>query len=126
MPNKNFYLFLTQLTVITHLLFILFVIVGGFFARKKRWIKIVHLTSVIWALYAELSPGIICPLTALENYFAYRAGLSTHEEDFITRYLVPIIYQESLTRTAQLIMVGIVIGINVIAYRINWKQKQTN
>ncbi len=126
MPNKNFYLFLTQLTVITHLLFILFVIVGGFFARKKRWIKIVHLTSVVWALYAELSPGVICPLTALENYFAYRAGLSTYEEDFITRYLVPIIYQESLTRTAQLIMVGIVIGINVIAYRINWKQKQTN
>ena len=126
MPNKNFYLFLTQLTVITHLLFILFVIVGVFFARKKRWIKIVHLTSVVWALYAELSPGVICPLTALENYFAYRAGLSTYEEDFITRYLVPIIYQESLTRTAQLIMVGIVIGINVIAYRINWKQKQTN
>lgn len=125
MPNKSIYLFLTQLTVIIHLLFILFVIVGGFFARKKPWIKIVHLTSVIWALYAELSPGVLCPLTTLENYFGLRAGLSTYEEDFITRYLIPIIYQKSLTRTVQWILVGIVFCINVIAYRVNWKQKRS-
>lgn len=109
--------------MIIHLLFILFVVVGGFFARKKRWIKIAHLTSVGWALYAELSPGVACPLTTLENYFGYRDGLSTYEEDFITRYLVPIIYQESIAPNVQLIIVGIVIVINVIAYQVKWRAK---
>lgn len=121
--NKSIYLLLTQLTVITHLVFILFVIGGGFFARKKRWIKIVHIACVAWALYAELSPGVLCPLTTLENYFGYRAGLSTYEEDFITRYLIPVIYQESIAPNVQLIIVGLVVAINVIAYWINWKAK---
>jgi hypothetical protein len=120
---KHIYLFLTQLTVIIHMAFILFVILGGFFIHKKRWIRVVHLGSLIWAVYAELSPGVICPLTTLENYFGYHAGLSTYKEDFITRYFVPIIYQEGLTSNVQYVLVGLVICINVIAYKIRWKQK---
>jgi hypothetical protein len=104
-------------------MFILFVILGGFFIHKKRWIKTVHLISLIWAVYAELSPGVICPLTTLENYFAYHAGLSTYKEDFITRYLIPIIYQENLTPYIQFVLVGVVICINIIAYKMRWKQK---
>ena len=121
--NKPFYLFLTQFTVIIHILFILFVVFGGFFIHKKRWIKVIHLCSLIWAVYAELSPGVICPLTTLENYFAYHAGLSTYKEDFITRYLIPIIYQESLTSRIQYILVGVVICINLFAYKKRWREK---
>jgi len=123
--NKDIYLILTQITVILHFLFVIFVIAGGFLVRKKRWIIVPHLGSVFWALYAELSPGVICPLTSLENYFGYRAGLSTYQEDFITRYLVPIIYQESLTTKIQLILVGIVVIINLAAYQysLRWKLK---
>jgi hypothetical protein len=117
--DKYIYHFLMQLTVISHLLFILFVIVGGFFTHKKRWIMILHVLSVVWAVYAELSPGVICPLTTLENYFGLRAGLSTYQEDFVTRYLVPVIYQEGLSVGFQVWLVVLVIGINVIAY---WNQ----
>ena len=123
MTYKHIYLFLTQLTLIIHMAFILFVVLGGFFIHKKRWIRVVHLGSLIWAVYAELSPGVICPLTTLENYFGYHAGLSTYKEDFITRYFVPIIYQEVLTSNVQYVLVGVVICINVIAYKIRWKQK---
>ena len=123
MTYKHIYLFLTQLTLIIHMAFILFVVLGGFFIHKKRWIRVVHLGSLIWAVYAELSPGVICPLTTLENYFGYHAGLSTYKEDFITQYLVPIIYQEGLTSNVQYVLVGLVICINVIAYKIRWKQK---
>ena len=123
MTYKHIYLFLTQLTVIIHMAFILFVVLGGFFIHKKRWIRVVHLGSLIWAVYAELSPGVICPLTTLENYFGYHAGLSTYKEDFISRYFVPIIYQEGLTSNVQYVLVGVVICINVIAYKIRWKQK---
>lgn len=83
----------------------------------------IHIISVVWAVYAELSPGVICPLTSLENYFAYHAGLSTYKEDFITRYLIPIIYQDGLSSNVQYMLVGVVICMNVIAYKIRWKQK---
>ncbi|MBO9619302.1 MAG: DUF2784 domain-containing protein [Niabella sp.] len=124
--SKYMYLFLTQFTVVFHLLFILFVIVGGFFAHKNRWVRIVHLGALAWAIYAELSPGVVCPLTRLENYFGQHAGLSTYKEDFITRYLVPVIYQENVTYSFQIFLVILVICINVIAYTIRWKQKGRN
>ena len=121
--SKYIYLFLTQFTVILHIAFLLFVIFGGFFVHKKRWIKIAHLISIIWAVFAELSPGVICPLTSLENYFGYHAGLATYQDDFITRYLIPIIYQESLTPHFQYVLVGVVICINILAYKIRRKLK---
>ena len=122
MLTKNIFHFLTQLTVIVHLLFILFVAFGGLLAFNKKWIRITHLLSVAWAVYAELAPGVICPLTSFENYFALRAGLSTYEEDFVTRYLVPVIYQEGLTENIQLMLVGIVIFVNVVVYAVQVKR----
>ncbi|POY39307.1 DUF2784 domain-containing protein [Solitalea longa] len=124
--DKGIYLLLTQVTVIIHFAFILFVVAGGFFAHKNRWIKVIHMVSVAWAIFAELSYGVVCPLTAIENYFGYHAGLSTYQEDFITRHLIPIIYQENLSPFIQYILVGIVIGINLIAYKIRWKQSKFN
>jgi uncharacterized protein DUF2784 len=114
---------LTELTIIVHFLFILFVVAGGFLANRKRWLMIIHLCSIAWAVFAELSPGIICPLTQLENHFAFLAGLSTYKEDFISRYLVPIIYQENVPVKIQYVLVVIVICINLIAYKILWKRR---
>lgn len=119
------YRVLTELAVIVHLLFILFVIGGGFIARRRRWLTIVHLSAVAWGVYAELSPGIVCPLTTLENYFAQRAGMSTYEEDFVTRYLVPIIYQDEIGPTFQSLLVALVLLVNVFAYGLGWVRFRT-
>jgi hypothetical protein len=107
---------LTEFTIIVHLLFILFVVGGGFFARRWWWLTTIHLASVAWAFYAELAPGVVCPLTALENHFAERAGIATYKEDFVTRYLVPIIYPDQLGPALQYFLVGAVLVINVAAY----------
>ncbi len=117
------YQILTEFTIVVHLLFILFVIAGGFISNKRRWLKVIHLCSLAWAVFAEISPGVMCPLTALENYFAFHAGISTYKEDFITRYLVPVIYQDNVAVNMQYVLVAIVILINVIAYRRLWKGK---
>ena len=117
------YQILTELTIIFHLLFILFVVVGGFFANRKRWLKIIHLCSVSWAVFAEISPGVICPLTQLENHFAFLAGLSTYQEDFVSRYLIPIIYQEDIAANIQYVLIVLVICINLIAYKVFWKRR---
>lgn len=110
------YRVLTELTVITHLLFVVFVVFGGFVARRSGWLTIAHISSVAWAVYAELASGVVCPLTALENYFAERAGVVNYEEDFITRYLVPVIYQDGIGPILQYLLVGLVFAVNVVAY----------
>ena len=114
---------LTELTVLAHLLFILFVIGGGFVARRRWWLTMVHLGAVLWAVYAEIASGVVCPLTSLENYFALRAGLATYKADFITRYLVPVIYQDGLAPTLQYVLVVLVVVITVIAYATKPRKK---
>ena len=121
--DKYFFHFLTVLTVVSHFLFILFVVVGGFLSYRSRFIRIGHVVSVIWAVYAEVSSGVICPLTTLENYFGAHAGLTTYKEDFIPRYLKPVIYQENVSNHIQLILIGLVILINLIAYLVYFKRK---
>jgi hypothetical protein len=110
------YQVLAELTLIIHLLFILFVVAGGFFARRWWWLMTIHLIAIAWAIYVEIAPGIVCPLTALENHFADRAGLTTYKEDFVARYLVPIIYPDQLGPALQYVLVGLVVVINLVAY----------
>jgi len=110
------YRLLTEFTVVGHLLFIAYVVVGGFLARRRRWLTAVHLAAVAWAVYAEMASGVVCPLTSLENLFAQRAGLASYEGDFITRYLIPVIYPEGLTRLAQYVLVVVVLAVNGVAY----------
>jgi hypothetical protein len=113
---------LTELTILVHFAFIIFVVIGGFLVYRRRWLMIPHIMTILWAVYAELAPGIICPLTSLENYFALRAGIGTYEEDFVARYLIPLIYQENLTPSIQFILAVIVVFVNIIAYIIIWRK----
>lgn len=106
----------TELTIVMHLAFILFVVAGGAFARRYRWLIPIHLATLAWAVYAELSPGIVCPLTAIENYFAGRAGIATYKGDFIAHHLVPVIYQEGLPPIWQYALAAAVLAANALVY----------
>ena len=110
------YRWLTDLTVTAHFAFLVFVITGGLAARRYRWIAAPHLLAVAWAVYVEATPGLVCPLTPLENYFATRAGRAGYEGSFIEHYLVPIIYPEGLTPGSQLALAALVVGVNAIVY----------
>ena len=118
------YRVLVDITIIGHMAFIFFVVAGGFLMRVDRRFAWIHLPALLWAVFAELSPGIACPLTTLENFFALRAGLATYEEDFIARYLVPVIYQEGMTRMWQYVLVAAVLAVNCFAY--GWRKKKPN
>jgi hypothetical protein len=110
------YRWLTDLTITFHFAFLAFVVAGGVLRRRYRWITIPHLLSVAWAVYVEATPGLVCPLTPLENYFATRAGQDGYRGSFIEHYLVPIIYPDGLTPTLQLTLAGCVLGLNVAVY----------
>jgi len=110
------YRWLADLTVATHFAFLIFVLLGGVVARRSRWLLLTHLLAVAWAIYVEATPGLICPLTPLENHFAARAGRAGYEGSFIEHYLVPILYPDGLTPKLQLTLAGLVVLTNLVVY----------
>jgi len=112
---QTVYALLADGVVVLHLLFILFVVSGGFLALK--WFKLVylHIPTVVWGVYIEFS-GKICPLTPLENWFRLKSGQMGYDGDFIERYVIPVIYPVNLTRDMQVTLGVIALLINVLAY----------
>jgi hypothetical protein len=110
------YRLLADLTVAVHFSFLIFVVAGGLLARRYRWLTLPHLLAAAWGVYIEATPGLICPLTPLENTFAIRAGEAGYQGSFIEHYLIPMIYPEGLTPARQRVLAGLVVVVNVAVY----------
>lgn len=102
-------------TLLLHLAFILFALLGAAMTVRWRWAPLVHLPVAAWAFFVELT-GRNCPLTSLENHLRIKAGLSGYEESFIEHYLLAIIYPAGLTREIQFALAGVVIVVNIAIY----------
>jgi hypothetical protein len=106
---------LADLIVLLHLLFIVFVVAGGFLALKRPWTAMLHLPAAAWGAFIEFS-GAICPLTPLENQFRRMAGERGYSAGFIEHTLIPIIYPAGLTHELQLLLGLLVIAVNLAWY----------
>lgn len=109
------YQLIADAMVISHGLFILFVLLGGMvciFFPKVLWL---HIPCVFWGVIIELT-GWVCPLTYLENSFRLKSGGVPYGGDFIVHYLEPVIYPAGLTRGIQLLFAVIVLSTNAAAY----------
>jgi len=76
-----------------HLAFILWVIFGALFTRRRPWLAAAHIASLVYAIFIEVAARP-CPLTALEQWAQRRAGLVPYEGDFLAYYLGCIIYPD--------------------------------
>lgn len=101
--------------MLLHFAFIAFALLGSFLVLWKRGIVWLHLPALTWGAWIEAS-GNYCPLTPLENHFRELAGETAYGEGFITHYLLPIIYPAGLTRDTQFLLLGILVGVNVLGY----------
>jgi len=106
---------LAELLVIAHFSFILFVVFGGFLLIRWPRIVWIHLPAALWGVLVELN-GWICPLTPLENRFRSLAGQEGYQGDFVSRYLLPVIYPENLDYGRQMVLAGIAVMINCVTY----------
>jgi hypothetical protein len=106
---------LADLVVLLHLLFIVFVVAGGFLALYKSWLALLHLPAAAWGAYIEFS-GTICPLTPLENLFRRMAGEKGYSAGFIEHTLHPLIYPAGLTHDIQALLGLLVVTVNLIVY----------
>ena len=59
------YKLLADCVVLCHFLWILFLIFGGIWGRRRRWVRFVHVPALFFAFFIEISDWY-CPLTHLE------------------------------------------------------------
>ncbi len=109
------YSLLAALTLASHLLFVLFVVLGGLLARRWRRVIPVHLACAAWGVSIAASNGV-CPLTPLENWFSVEAGHAGYGGGFLEHYLGSVLYPEGLTRGAQWAEAALVVLVNGAVY----------
>jgi hypothetical protein len=101
---------------IFHLLFIVFVVLGGLLVLHWRRLAWVHLPAAVWGAVIEIGHWS-CPLTSLENTLLRRAGAAGYPQGFLSHYMFGLIYPGGLTRGAELVIAVMVTVINVVVYR---------
>lgn len=117
------YRILADLVVVVHAAFIVFVLTGGFLALKWPWIIRLHLPAAIWGAIVEFS-GWLCPLTPLEHWLRQEAGMNAYHIDFVSQYLLPILYPSGLTRKMQIVFGSIVLIVNGTLYLVLWVRRR--
>jgi hypothetical protein len=109
------YRLLADLTLVVHLLFVVFVVFGGLLVLRRPWLAVVHLPAALWGAAVEFAAWI-CPLTPLENFFREKSGAAGYRTGFLEQYLLPLIYPGELTRGVQVFLGGAVLAINGLVY----------
>jgi hypothetical protein len=104
-----------NLVVLVHVLFVVFVVVGGFLVARWPRLAWVHVPVASWGVFIEFR-GWICPLTPLENYLRQRGGSSTYQGEFIEHYILPLLYPANLTPRVQIWLGSFALMVNVALY----------
>lgn len=113
------YLVLANLVLMTHLVFIFFVVLGGLLALRWRWVVWLHLPAAVWAMVIEFTDWM-CPIAVLEINWLQAAGKAGYAGGFIEHYLIPLIYPAGLTSTVQLLLGFGVFVTNALVYSLVW------
>ncbi|HZM27441.1 MAG TPA: DUF2784 domain-containing protein [Gemmatimonadales bacterium] len=108
---------LADITVLAHLTFVLFVVLGGFLAARWPRVAWVHLPAAAWGVWVELA-GWSCPLTPLENWLRRQGGGFAYRTSFAEHYLIPLLYPGSLSRDVQYGLACLVFLVNAIIYAV--------
>jgi Protein of Unknown function (DUF2784) len=113
---------LADATVVAHLLFVAFVVCGGVLVLRWRRVAWVHVPAAVWGAWIEFA-GWICPLTPLENWLRQQGGGDVYASSFVERYVLPVLYPESLPRDVQGALGALVIVVNGIVYGVVWRSR---
>lgn len=113
--------FAADAVVVLHLAFVAFVVAGGFVALRRPRVAWFHVPAAVWGVLIELT-GWTCPLTPLENSLRARAGEAGYSGGFVERYLLPVLYPGELTRTVQIVLATLLLGVNVVAYTLLYRR----
>jgi len=98
---------LADIVLVTHLLWILFLVFGFVFALRGSKLAYVHLGGLLFAFVLN-AMGWYCPLTHLENaLLVLHDGHSPYSTSFIMRYAQKLVYpdiSENLLRGGEIFL----------------------
>ena len=97
-----------------HVAFVLWVLIGGFFARKNKLATAFQLGCLVYGILITWY-GFPCPLTDIEKLFLSLASEQVYEGEFLPHYLWS---QFNIGQSAVLAIVTLIIlfGLNIVAY----------
>lgn len=100
------YKILADAVVIIHFLWILFLLFGSIWGRRKRGIRTLHLGGLVFAVVIQIF-GWFCPLTHLEVWLRARHDPSlAYSGSFLVHYIERIIYVE-ISPSAIFVLTGL-------------------
>lgn len=118
------YTLLADLALLTHAMFVLFVVCGGLTVFRWPRLAWLHLPAAIWGTVVELM-GWVCPLTHLENYWRRLGGETGYAGSCIQHYLEPLLYPLGLTARNQLLIGLGVLVLNAVIYLRLWVTRKS-
>lgn len=110
----NFYSALAVCVLSLHVAFIVWVIFGVLPAWKRRWLRWLHIVSLLWAILIEVFPWT-CPLTFLENWLEGKSGVQPYQGGFLLHYLDALVYPNVPPMLLTVVAVAIC-GFNLAVY----------
>jgi hypothetical protein len=113
---------LADLLVVSHLGFVLFVVLGGLVVLRWPRAAWVHLPAAAWGAWVEFS-STVCPLTPLENRLRHLGGEAGYSGGFIAHYILPVLYPAGLGPRTQIVLGIFVVLLNGAAYGLVWRRR---
>jgi hypothetical protein len=120
------YGFLADLVMMLHFGFILLVVLGGLLVLRWHRFSLLHLPAVLWAIFLELKPGTLCPLTPLEQWLRLQAGESVYRGGFIEHYLGSVIYPDMSVQDQYCLGIGLFLLTVVIYWQVYKKWRSSS
>jgi hypothetical protein len=109
------YVLLADAVMLVHFAFVLFVMFGSLFVLRWPWMAWIHAPAVSWGLTVEMA-GLVCPLTPLESRLRLLGGESGYTEDFLSHWLLMVLYPDFLTRRLQIVLGTSLLVLNCSLY----------
>ena len=102
--------FVAFVSLVTHMVFVAFAILGGFLAWLAPWVLIPHVASTLWsARMAIWRP--VCPLSRAENWGRAGSGRPPlHDRGFLVHYFEDRVYSASSARRVGVAVCTLVLG----------------
>ena len=116
------YRILADTTLVIHLAFIVFALLGALLVHLKSQWMFLHIPALAWGTAVECMQ-LECPLTSLENFFRHSAGQQGYQAGFIEHYLLPIIYPPGLDANTQVVLGTVLVMVNFLIYGL-WVYRQ--
>lgn len=118
------YTLLADVVALTHLLLIVFALLGALLIRYRLWLIGVHLPLAAWVSVIMFTDWT-CPLTPLEQSLRRLGGEESFQEGFVSHYILPLVDPTGFLATNPWALGVFALGCNLCCYSyLLWRIQQ--